>query len=163
MIQDETLTHHFLSELGKHLKVEVVDTSVDKWLYDIHGSPFQTFHSGEKFFIAKEYVKWAVLVHEYAHLVAWIVSGQSGHDQFGCAGASITIQEDLEYDTCCIEMFLRQSIAHQSLEEIEKILLKDYDFEYSLEWIDEIGHVGQEKFVADAIAHGEDLFKKMKR
>lgn len=152
----------FLEEMRKHLKVVVVNEMKD--LPRKSCSPFATHHTGDTFYIhASELSGFHVLVHEFGHLVAWLVAGKPEGDNFGCRGLML-VAEDLEYHACCIEIELRRRKG-EPYEELKEVMLNDFSYASHPLVLDaevEEGENREDKFMHDSFEQARWLLGQYK-
>lgn len=163
-------TSLLIKEFEKHVKVEIAPFDLNGHLL---GSPFQSYHdaaSGVYHIDPIDAQEWNAWAHEFGHLVTWVVAGKPSINQFGC-GTSTRIEqsyqffaESLEEDACAIEAVLHL-YAGRSMESVTKLILETYNYQDTLDFIDEVGYTNEqkEKFMTDMIYHGNELLEKYSR
>jgi hypothetical protein len=159
----EALCDEMLRQIGKHLKVVVVQ----EWPFHRGStSPARTYHrAGEGvFYIHETDVTYDVLVHEFGHLVAWHFAGRPEGNDFGCGmtgdkGDWSLKAEDLEWDACCIEVTLRRRHGEE-LDKLTHRMLNSYSYEDRLKWVEGEGYVGSDEFMQETFARGEALLTR---
>lgn len=148
-----------LKEFEKHLKVDILDRGLTP---GHKGSPFRSYHDSVRgvFSIHSDDASdYKILWHELGHLIAWVANGSPRTDQFGCGPGVVTLTaEDLEFDACCVEVVLHLEAGY-SAEYVTRLMLREYEYASTLERADGVGYVGEDEFVADAIARGKDLLE----
>ena len=163
-------TSFLIKEFEKHVKVSIASFDLNAHLF---GSPFQSYHdaaSGVYHIDPNDAQKWHVWAHEFGHLVAWVAAGKPSISQFSC-GTSTRVEqsyqfiaEGLEEDACAIEAVLHLC-AGKSMESVTKLILETYNYQDTLDFIDELGYTNEqkEKFMTDMIDHGNELLEKYSR
>jgi hypothetical protein len=120
-----------------------------------------------EFFIHRSEVTYGTLVHEFGHLVAWHFAGRPEGNNFGCdmtgdKGVWSLKAEDLERDACCIEMALRLSHG-EDRESITQRMIVEYSYDNDLEWVEEVGYMGGDKFMQEIFARGDLLLQQFRK